>query len=91
MRPVETLELGDKRRNLHAGHEDALLTLEQDILGPANEPCEVPLWLQLPTDPEVLRTLLEEGVGDLALGDLLAALGPFLRLGYGYTTCWDIN
>ena len=91
MCPVESLELSDERRDLHASHEDALLSLEQDVLGPTNKPGEVSLWLQLSTDPEVLRARLEESVGDLALGNLLAALGPFLRLGYGYTTCWDIN
>ena len=59
-------------RHLETHHEDSLLTLDPDILGPLDEPGEIASGLDVTTNAEVAGALLEQGV--LRLGGL-ATLG----------------
>jgi len=55
------LELSNAWGDLESLHEDSLLSLDSDVLGPSDESSEVPLGLNVSTDSEVLGALLEEG------------------------------
>ena len=55
-------ELVDGRRHLEAVHEDALLSLDADILGPLDEARQVALRLDRATDAVVAWVLLEKRV-----------------------------
>jgi len=57
-----TGELVDLRRNLKSGEEDPLLSLEDDVLGPSDEPGQISLGLDITTNSEVLRLSLKEGI-----------------------------
>jgi len=57
-----TGELVDLRRNLESGEEDPLLSLEDDVLGPSDEPGQISLGLDITTNSEVLRLSLKEGI-----------------------------
>merc|ERR1719193_1538499 len=61
------VELVHRWGHLKTGLEDNLLPLETDVLGPLNEPGEVPWWLDISSDAEVPGPLLEERVNH-ALG-----------------------
>ena len=52
-----------RRRHLESHHEDSLLSLDSDVLGPLDEPGEVSGRLDVTTNSEVSGGLLEEGVG----------------------------
>lgn len=56
------LELGNGRGNLQAHVDDLLLALKTDILGPLHHTGEVAFGLDILTDTEVARSLLDEGV-----------------------------
>lgn len=56
------LELSQGRGNLQAELEDLLLALEADVLGPLNHAGDIALGLDVLTDTEVARALLDEGV-----------------------------
>lgn len=84
----DLLELGDRRRDLQAHVKDLLLALEADILGPLHHARQVAVGLDVLTDTEVARALLDERVlRDVSavskkgcqsvtnLGSLLASLG----------------
>lgn len=58
----DLLELGDRRGNLQPHVEDLLLALEADIFGPLHHARKVALGLDVGTDAEVARTLLDERV-----------------------------
>ena len=60
-------ELVQSRGNLEPLLEDPLLPLDLDGLRPLHEPGQVPLRRQCPSDPELLRTLLEQRVRNLLL------------------------
>jgi len=67
-------ELGNCGRDLESLHEDSLLSLDSDVLGPSDESGKISLGLDITTDSEVLGRLLEKRVslGGGALGnDLL--------------------
>merc|ERR1719342_407936 len=64
------VELVHRWGHLKTGLKDNLLPLETDVLGPLNEPGEVPWWLDISSNAEVPGSLLEERV-DHSLG-----LGP---------------
>merc|ERR1719327_616266 len=51
--------------HLKSHHEDSLLSLDSDVLGPLNKPGEVSDGLDITTDSEVLGGLLEKGVSRL--------------------------
>lgn len=53
-------ELVDGWGNLKSHHEDGLLSLDTDVLGPLDETGEVADGLDVTTDTEVLGGLLEE-------------------------------
>ena len=53
-------ELVDCGRDLQALEEDALLTLNANVLGPLHEASQVALRLDAPTDSEVARVLGEQ-------------------------------
>lgn len=55
-------ELGNAWGDLESLHEDSLLSLDSDVLGPSDESGEVSLGLDVSTDSEVSGALLEEGV-----------------------------
>jgi len=55
-------ELGNGWGDLESLHEDSLLSLDSDVLGPSDESSEVFLGLDVTTDSEVSGALLEEGV-----------------------------
>jgi len=59
------LELVDVGWDLKALEKDALLSLDADILGPLDETGEVANWLDVTTDSEVLRGLLEEALSSI--------------------------
>jgi len=65
-------ELGNCRGNLEALVEDDLLALEADVFGPLNKAGQVTSGLDILADTEVLWGLLEERVGGLLCGRLLA-------------------
>ena len=56
------VELGDAWGNLQALHEDALLTLDSDVLGPSNEAGEVSLRLDVSSDSKVAWVLFEQRI-----------------------------
>ena len=56
------LELGNRRGDLQAHVEDLLLALKTDILGPLDEAREVALGLNILTNTEVARALLDKRV-----------------------------
>lgn len=58
----DVLELGDRRGDLEAHVEDLPLALETDILGPLDHASKVAAGLDVLTDTEVARALLDEGV-----------------------------
>jgi len=53
-------ELGNGRWDLESLHEDSLLSLDSDVLGPLDESGEISLGLDVSTDSEVSGALLEE-------------------------------
>jgi len=53
-------ELVDLRRDLQSLHQDSLLSLDADVLGPSDETSEVTLGLDVSSKTEVLGILLEE-------------------------------
>merc|ERR1719273_1567354 len=70
-----TVQGGEERvkrwGHLQTGLEDNLLPLKTDVLGPLNEPGEVPWWLNISSNAEVPGPLLEERVNHaLGLGPL---------------------
>lgn len=56
------VELVDRGRDLEPGLQDGLLPLETDVLGPLDEAGQVALGLDVLTDAEVARALLEQRV-----------------------------
>lgn len=74
------LELSNRGRNLESLVKDTLLALNADVLGPLHEPGEVSLWLDVTSQSEVTRVLLEERVLSGARASSLAALDHFLSL-----------
>ena len=56
------LELSERRGNLEAHLEDLLLALKTDVLGPLHHAGDIALGLDVLTDTEVARTLLDEGI-----------------------------
>ena len=82
-------ELVDGGGHLESLHEDSLLSLDSDVLGPFDETGEVSLWLNVTSESEVLGSLLEERSltnvitaswgTSLGLNDLLS-LSCFLNL-----------
>jgi len=54
------LELRDRRRDLEALQQDALLALEADVLRPFDETSQVSLRLDITSNTEVASTLLED-------------------------------
>ena len=81
-------ELSDLGRDLESGHEDPLLSLEANILGPLHKPGKIRLVVDVSSDSEVLGVLGKEGcmrvsgfLGTFACGDhLLGALVQLLDL-----------
>jgi hypothetical protein len=80
------LELSERRGNLEAHLEDLLLALKTDVLGPLHHAGDIALGLDVLTDTEVARTLLDEGIlrsllgaslslGERGRGHLLSGLG----------------
>jgi len=57
-----TVELCDGWRNLQALEQDALLTLNTDVLGPSNEAGQISLRLDVSTDSKVAWVLFEQRV-----------------------------
>jgi len=55
-------ELGDAWRHFEAVHQDALLTLNADVLGPLDEACEVSLRLDVSSDSKVAWVLFEQRI-----------------------------
>jgi hypothetical protein len=62
---VEDVQRGG---HLKSHHEDSLLPLDSDVLGPLDEPSEVSDGLDITTDSEVLGGLLEKWVTGLLSG-----------------------
>lgn len=60
-------ELVQSRRNLQPLLENSLLPLNLNSLRPLHEPVQIPLRRQRPSDPELLRTLLEQRIHHLLL------------------------
>jgi hypothetical protein len=58
-------ELVDNAWHFDPGHKDALLALEQDVLGPSHEPGEVAPGLNITTNSVAAGPLLEQRVGHL--------------------------
>ena len=54
------IELSNRGRNLESHQQNALLSLHSHVLGPLHEPGEVSLWLDVTSQAEVARVLLEE-------------------------------
>jgi hypothetical protein len=54
--------LSDGWWDLQALHENSLLSLNSDILGPLDETCEVCLGLDVSTDSKVTWVLFEQSV-----------------------------
>ena len=68
--------------HLESHHEDGLLSLDSNVLGPLDESGEVSDGLDITTNSEVLGSLLEKGVsrlGGFAGGDDLLGLSGFGR------------
>ena len=80
-------ELVDGGGHLQSLHQNSLLSLDSDVLRPLDETGEVSLWLDVASESEVPRPLLEEralsrttsGGAALRLDDLLS-LSSFLHL-----------
>jgi hypothetical protein len=64
--------LGNRGRNLQALVKDDLLALKADIFGPLDEAVQVTGRLNVGANSEVAGLLLEERVGGLLGGSLLA-------------------
>ena len=60
-------ELVQSRRNLQPLLENSLLPLNLNSLRPLHEPVQIPLRRQRPSDPKLLRTLLEQRIHHLLL------------------------
>eukprot|EP01085_Mycamoeba_gemmipara_P003334 Mycagemm_TRINITY_DN9985_c0_g1::TRINITY_DN9985_c0_g1_i1::g.3334::m.3334 type:complete len:168 gc:universal TRINITY_DN9985_c0_g1_i1:532-29(-) len=75
-------ELGNGRRHLQALVQDALLALQANVLGPAQETGKIALRLEIATDAKVTRAALEKVSGDDPLG-LGRSLGRSLGSGLG--------
>jgi hypothetical protein len=76
-------ELVDGGGHLESLHEDALLSLDADVLGPLDEAGQVASGLDVATNAEVLGGLLEEralGVSRLSVADHDLSLSSFLNL-----------
>lgn len=58
----DVLELSDRRRDLEAEVEDLLLALKTDVLRPSDHAAKVAGGLDILTDTEVSRPLLDERV-----------------------------
>lgn len=58
----DVLELGESRRNLQAHLKDLLLALKTNVLGPLDHAAHVALGLDILTDTEAARALLDERV-----------------------------
>jgi hypothetical protein len=76
-------ELVDDGRDLESLHENTLLSLDSDVLGPLHEAGQVALGLDVATEAEVAGVLLEKRSGSsdgaaLGLNDLLSL--SFLHL-----------
>ena len=56
------LELSDDGWDFDPGEKDSLLSLEGDVLGPSDEPGEIPLGLDIIANSEVAGLALEERV-----------------------------
>merc|ERR1719385_15650 len=56
-------ELVDWGWDLQPGLEDSLLPLKTDVLGPFNEVCKIPLWLDILSDAKRPWPLFEKWVG----------------------------
>lgn len=71
-------ELGNAWGDLESLHEDSLLSLDSDVLGPFDESGEISLGLDVASNSEVSGALLEEGVllgsGTTGLDDSLLSL-----------------
>jgi len=71
-------ELGNAWGDLESLHEDSLLSLDSDVLGPFDESGEIFLGLDVASNSEVSGALLEEGVllgsGTTGLDDSLLSL-----------------
>lgn len=52
-------ELGNAWRHFQALHQDALLPLNTNVLGPLDEACEVSLRLDVSSDSKVAWVLFE--------------------------------
>lgn len=48
-----------------SAEKDSFLSLELDVLGPSDKPCEVSLWLDSVSNSIVSRSLFEEGISSL--------------------------
>lgn len=68
-------ELGERGRDLQALVEDNLLPLQLDVLGPLDEAGQITGRLDVLANAKVLGSLLEERVGGLLGGGLLAERG----------------
>ena len=68
------MELGNCGGHLESLVENTLLTLDANVLGPLHESGEVSLWLDVTSQSEVTRVLLEERVLSLALASSLATV-----------------
>jgi hypothetical protein len=55
------LELIDGGGHLQSLHQNSLLSLDSDVLWPFDETGEVSLWLNVTSESEISRSLLEEG------------------------------
>lgn len=54
------LELVDSRRHLQSLHQDALLPLNSDVLGPLHEAGQITHGLDVSSNSEVARVLFEQ-------------------------------
>jgi len=56
-------ELLDGTWDLQSLHEDSLLSLEKDVLGPSHKSGEISSWEDISTDSEIFWSGLEEWIG----------------------------
>ena len=68
------MELSNCRRDLESEVKDTLLALDADVLWPLHESGEVSLWLDVTSQSEVTRVLLEERVLSGARASSLATV-----------------
>jgi hypothetical protein len=69
----DVLELGNRRRDLQSKTEDLLLALKTNILGPFYHTRQVTPWLDVLTDTEVARPLLDQRVLPILMLDIVEA------------------